>query len=62
MANAVEELRRMTIAEFDAFTAGLVDDREFELVDGEFAMMVNPTDPPAQIASNIAAHPEPRLS
>jgi Uma2 family endonuclease len=55
MAQAAEELRRMTIAEFDAFTAGLVDDREFELVNGELAMMVNPTQTHEQIASNIGA-------
>ena len=55
MAHAAEELRRMTIAEFDAFTAGLVDDREFELVNGELAMMVNPTETHEQIASNLGA-------
>jgi Uma2 family endonuclease len=53
MAHAAEELRSLTIAEFDALTAGLVDDREFELVNGEFAMMVNPTETHEQIASNI---------
>jgi Uma2 family endonuclease len=55
MAHAAEELRSLTIAEFDALTAGLVDDREFELVNGEFAMMVNPTETHEQIASNIGA-------
>jgi Uma2 family endonuclease len=55
MAHAAEELGRMTIAEFDAFSAGLVDEREFELVNGELAMMVNPTETHEQIASNIGA-------
>jgi len=45
----------MTIAEFDDFVAGLADDREYELVDGELAMMVNPTETHEQIASNIGA-------
>jgi Uma2 family endonuclease len=55
MAHPAEELRRMTIAEFDAFTDGLLDDREFELVNGELAMMVNPTETHEQIAGNIGA-------
>jgi Uma2 family endonuclease len=55
MAHAAEEFGSLTIAEFDAFTAGLVDDREFELVNGELAMMVNPTETHEQIASNIGA-------
>jgi Uma2 family endonuclease len=45
----------MTIAEFDDFVTGLADDREFELIDGELAMMVNPTQTHEQIASNIGA-------
>jgi Uma2 family endonuclease len=55
MAHPAEELRRMTIAEFDAFTDGLLDDREFELVNGELAMMVNSTETHEQIAGNIGA-------
>lgn len=45
----------MTIAEFDEFVAGLADDREYELIDGEVAMTVNPTETHEQIASNIGA-------
>ena len=45
----------MTIAQFDDFVAGLADDREYELIDGELAMMVNPTETHEQIASNIGA-------
>jgi Uma2 family endonuclease len=55
MAHAAEELRRMTIAEFDAFTAELIDDDKFELVNGELAMMVDPTETHEQIAANIGA-------
>jgi Uma2 family endonuclease len=54
MAQIAEEIR-MTIAEYDAFVAGIADDREFELIDGELAMMANPTETHEQIASNIGA-------
>lgn len=55
MAQFAENLARMTIAEFDDFVAGLADDLEYELIDGELAMMVNPTQTHEQIASNIGA-------
>jgi Uma2 family endonuclease len=55
MAQVAEETRRMTIAEYDAFVAGIADDREFELVDGELVMMANPTETHEQIAANIGA-------
>jgi Uma2 family endonuclease len=55
MVQVAEENRRMTIAEYDAFVAGIADDREFELVDGELVMMVNPTQYHEQIAANIGA-------
>jgi Uma2 family endonuclease len=55
MGQAAEPLRKMTIAEFDAFTAGIADGREYELVDGKLVMMANPTETHEQIASNIAA-------
>jgi Uma2 family endonuclease len=55
MARAAEEIRRMTIAEYDAFVAGIADDREFELVEGELVMMVDPTQTHEQIAANIGA-------
>jgi Uma2 family endonuclease len=45
----------MTIAEFDAFVAGIADDRDYELIDGELVMMSNPTETHEQIAANIAA-------
>jgi Uma2 family endonuclease len=45
----------MTIAEYDAFVAGIAGDREFELVDGELVMMANPTETHEQIAANIGA-------
>jgi Uma2 family endonuclease len=50
-----EEIRRMTIAGYDAFVAGIADDREFELVDGELVMMADPTQTHEQIAANIGA-------
>src|SRR5450432_2041225 len=55
MAQFAEDIRGMTIAEFDDFVARLADDREFELIDGALAMMVNPTETHEQIASNIGA-------
>jgi len=55
MPQFAEDIRRMTIAEFDEFVAGLADDREYELVDGELAMMVNPTETHEQIAANSGA-------
>src|SRR5258708_16283401 len=55
MPQFAEDIRRMAIAEFDEFVAGLTDEREYELVDGELAMMVNPTETHEQIASNIGA-------
>ena len=55
MPQFAEDIRRMTIAEFDEFVAGLADDREYELIDGELAMMVNPTETHEQIAANIGA-------
>jgi hypothetical protein len=44
MPQVAEEIRRMTIAQFDDFVAGVADDTEYELIDGELAMMVNPTE------------------
>jgi Uma2 family endonuclease len=55
MAQFAENIPRMTIAEFDDFVAELADDLEYELIDGELAMMVNPTQTHEQIASNIGA-------
>jgi Uma2 family endonuclease len=55
MAQTANEIRRMTVAEYDSFVAGLADDNEFELIDGELVMMVNPTESPKQIAANIGA-------
>src|ERR1700675_1949335 len=55
MAQFAENIPRMTIAEFDDFVTGLADDREYELIDGELAMMVNPTETHEQIAANIGA-------
>jgi len=55
MAQVAAEIRRMTIAEYDAFVAGLADDSEYELIDGELVMMVNPTQTHEQIAANIGA-------
>jgi Uma2 family endonuclease len=55
MAQIAKDIPRMTIAEFDDFVAGLADDIEYELIDGELAMMVNPTQTHEQIASNIDA-------
>jgi Uma2 family endonuclease len=55
MARVAEEIRRMTIAEYDAFVAGIADDREFELVECELVMMLDPTQTHEQIAANIGA-------
>ena len=55
MAQVAHEIRSMTIAEYDALVAGIADDREFELVDGELVMMVAPTETHEQIAGNIGA-------
>src|SRR5258708_31521646 len=55
MPQFAEDIRRMAIAEFDEFGAGLTDEREYELIDGELAMMVNPTETHEQIAANIGA-------
>lgn len=55
MAEAAEKIHKVTVAEFDAFVAGLTDAREFELVDGVIVLMSNPTETHEQIASNIGA-------
>ena len=55
MAQAVEIDQKATIADFDAFVAGLSTLLEYELVDGEIVMMSNPTETHEQIASNIGA-------
>jgi Uma2 family endonuclease len=55
MAQVAEKFQRTTIAEFDAFVAGITDTREFELVDGEIILMSNPTETHEQIAANIGA-------
>ncbi len=55
MAQAAEQVRKMTIAEFDDFLTGIAEGREYELIDGELVMMTNPTETHEQIAANIAA-------
>jgi len=55
MAHPIEVPRKLTIAEFDAFVAGISDGREYELIDGELIMMANPTETHEQIVANIGA-------
>jgi hypothetical protein len=49
------KIRKVTIAEFDAFVAGLTDVRDYELVGGVIVLMSNPTETREQIAANIGA-------
>ena len=44
MAQAAGEIRSMTIAEYDAFVAGIASDGDLELAGSELVMMVNPTE------------------
>lgn len=55
MAPVVEDIRRLTLADFDAFVVAAAAEDAYELIDGELAMMVNPTETHEQIAANIGA-------
>ncbi|WP_018261100.1 Uma2 family endonuclease [Methylobacterium sp. WSM2598] len=55
MADAAHRFPALTIADCDAFVAAQRDEREWELVAGEFVMMSNPTEDHEQIAGNIGA-------
>lgn len=55
MAPVVEDIRRLTLADFDAFVVAAATEDAYELIDGELAMMVNPTETHEQIAANIGA-------
>lgn len=55
MAEAVEQERRITLAEFEQRVAAAADGRRLELVDGRIVMMSNPTETHEQIVSNLGA-------
>lgn len=40
MPEPAEQVRRMTVAEFEAFVAGMAESREYDLIDGEIIMMI----------------------
>ena len=55
MADAAQDLRNLTIEDFDRLMENDHTERDFELIDGELFMMTNPTEAHEQIASNIGA-------
>ena len=55
MAEAGQELGKMTIAEFDASVANSQEGDTFELIDGVPLLVGDPTETREQIASNIGA-------
>jgi Uma2 family endonuclease len=56
MAQASEQIGKMTIAEFDAFVENVAEGKNFELFDGSPLLMNNPNETHEQIASNIGAN------
>ncbi|MBT9291047.1 Uma2 family endonuclease [Prosthecodimorpha staleyi] len=55
MAEAVEQERPITLAEFERRAADAADGLRLELVDGRIVMMSNPTETHEQIVSNLGA-------
>lgn len=55
MADAAHQPHPLTIADYDRFVVAQHDDREWELVDGELAMVSNLTENHEQIAGNVGA-------
>ena len=55
MGSAAQDIRTLTIREFDEIVERDMSGRDFELIDGELVMMTNPTQAHEQIAGNIGA-------
>ena len=55
MADAAQDIRNLTIEDFDRLIENDDAGRDFELIDGELFIMTNPTEAHEQIAANIGA-------
>lgn len=55
MAQVLEDIRAMTIADFEAFLTTAPEECDYELIDGVIVIMTNPTETHEQITSNLGA-------